>query len=158
MIAHTEIDEWYTEEFISSSIINYLIESGFKVHKEESRSEERKEKVIVASKFFTKEIIHVKSLPEESDRAKLLHTTAANIYPSGSITSLTDTILNSLANFGKYYSDRSADVAMALPKADRYIAITERLQDYFISNDLSMKVYFVNKDGEVEIINLNVKQ
>ena len=62
-----------------------------------------------------------------------------------------------MVNFGKYYSDESSDIAMALPNVDKYKAIIERVQEYFAANQLSLKVYLVSENGDVEISNLNVK-
>jgi hypothetical protein len=147
---------WYTEEFVYESVIKYLNENGYKIHKEDAEAVERKERIIIASRYFTKEIIHVKGLPHESNRTKLLKEVASSVYPSSSIlATFTDTIFNSLVNFGKYYSDENSDLAMALPDNDRYKSIIERLSEYFSANDLSLKIYLVNESGDVAVSNLN---
>jgi hypothetical protein len=66
-----------------------------------------------------------------------------------------ETLFNSLINFGKYYSDANAIVAIALPNVDRYKTIIEKVAEYFTSNNLSFKLYLVNEDGEVVVSNLN---
>src|SRR5438309_11688147 len=108
---------WYTENFISNSIIEHLANNGYKIHKDDvAKRFGSGEKVIVASKFFTKEIIEVKGLLVESSRSKLLNEAAEKINPArAGKNSLSETLLNSLINFGRYYSDENATVAMALP-------------------------------------------
>ncbi len=156
-ITYNESNEWYTEEFIYNSVVKHLIENNYKIHKEESAGDERKDTVIVASRYFTKEIIHVKGATPESSRTKLLKAAASTAFHSTSIiSSFTDVIFNSLVNFGKYYSDDNSDLAMALPNVDRYTSIIERLKEYFSTNNLSLKIYLVNQDGQVEISNLNI--
>lgn len=148
--------EWFTEEFVYDSVVKYLMENGFKIHKDEHKEPEKKERIIVASRYFTKEIIQVKGLHHESNRTRILKEAATNAYSSGSLlTSFADTLFNSLINFGKYYSDENSDIAMALPDNERYMSILERLKDYFKVNDLSLKIYLVNESGNVEASNLN---
>jgi hypothetical protein len=67
-----------------------------------------------------------------------------------------EALLNSFVNFGKYYSNDAADVAIALPNVEKYKAIIEKVQDYFFLNNLNFKIYLVNEDGSVEVSNLNV--
>lgn len=154
MIGINNKAEWYSEDFIKSSISNFLKENGYKIHKEEDV--ERGRKLIVASRFFTKEVIEIKGLPKESLRNQLLQNAAKDAYPNSTFkNSFAETLFNSLANFGKYYSEESADLAIAVPNIDRYISIIERLHEYFTANKLSLKIYLVNEDGKVEVSNMN---
>jgi hypothetical protein len=149
---------WYTEAFIGSSIENYLKANGYKIHKESlSNASDRNEKVITASKYFTKEIIGVKGLLTDHNRNALLKVADKNSWSQQAKNWFSETLFNSLVNFGKYYSDESAVVAMALPNVDRYKTIIEKVADYFTSNNLSFKLYLVDQNGEVEISNLNSK-
>ncbi|TDH26477.1 hypothetical protein EXU57_10315 [Segetibacter sp. 3557_3] len=151
-----ENQHWYTEDFIATSIVQYLKENGFRIHKD-SREVGRNDKIITASRFFTKEVIGIRGLTDTSGRDSLLKVMEKNNPSHNAKAWLTESLFNSLVNFGKYYSDDSSDIAMALPNVDKYKAIIERVQEYFAVNQLSMKVYLVNKDGQVEISNLNVK-
>lgn len=149
---------WYTEEFISDSIIHFLKENGYKIHKEHTAKEANKhEKVITASKFFTKEIIGIKGFSSGNKRSSLLTVADKHAATQHSKTWFAESLFNSFVNFGKYYSDESASMAMALPNVDRYKAIISKVEDYFTLNDLSFKIYLVNEKREVEISNLNVK-
>ncbi len=147
---------WYTEAFISTSIENYLKENGYKIHKENlSNAGDRNEKVITASKYFTKEIIGIKGLLTDQKRNALLKEADKNSWSQQAKSWFSESLFNSLVNFGKYYSDESAVVAMALPNVERYKTIIEKVADYFTSNNLSFKLYLVDQNGEVEISNLN---
>jgi hypothetical protein len=153
-LAHEEVNHWYSEEFIISSISEYLKENGYKIHKETGKPTDRPEKVVIASKYFTKEIIEIKGFPSKttaySGLQKVTNSSAAHAKHWFS-----DALLSSFVNFGKYYSIENAEVAMALPNVERYKAIIEKVQDYFTVNNLYFKLYLVNEDGEVEVSNLN---
>lgn len=150
---------WYTEDFIATSIIQYLKDNGFRIHKESGPREPGKsDKIITASRYFTREVIGIRGLTDNNSRDSLLKVMEKNTPSNNAKAWLTELLFNSLVNFGKYYSDESSDIAMALPNVDKYRAIIERVQDYFAANQLSLKVYLVNPNGEVEISNLNVKR
>ena len=151
-----EQQQWYTEDFIATSIVQYLKDNGFRIHKETAHKDGSKnEKIITASRFFTREVIGIRGLNDNSTRESLFKVMEKNNPTHNAKTWLTESLFNSLVNFGKYYSDDSSDIAMALPNVDKYKAIIERVQEYFAANKLSLKVYLVNKDGQVEISNLN---
>ncbi|GEM_PF-2555217 len=155
--AHTGTP-WFSEDFICNSLERYLKENGYKIQKElYHKIPSRLETVVTASKFFSKEIIEVKGLPNE-------FYTGSNVLAPKNITQVShikkwfsDTLFNSFINFGKYYSNDSAVVCMALPNVDRYRAIIEKVQDYFSMNDLYFKIYLIDENGEVEVSNLNPK-
>ena len=157
----TNLDEqtqWYTEDFIATSIVQYLKQNGFRIHKESGlREQGRNDKIITASRFFTREVIGIRGLNDNSNRESLFKVMEKNNPSHNAKTWLTESLFNSLVNFGKYYSDESSDIAMALPNVDKYKAIIERVQEYFAANQLSLKVYLVSENGDVEISNLNVK-
>jgi len=148
-----EVNHWYSEEFIISSLTEYLKEGGYKIHKDSGKPTERNEKVLIASKYFTKEIIEIKGFPYRNTNYSGLQKAAVNSAHAKHWFS--DALFSSLVNFGKYYSIENAEVAMALPNVERYKAIIEKVQDYFTINNLFFKIYLVNEDGEVEVSNLN---
>jgi hypothetical protein len=147
-----ETNHWYSEDFIIGSLTKFLKDNGYKIHKETGLPAERPEKVLIASKYFTKEIIEIKGFPNKpaslSGLQKPSATTNARHWFS-------DALFSSFVNFGKYYSNENAEVAMALPNVEKYKAIIEKVQDYFTINNLYFKLYLVNEDGEVEVSNLN---
>lgn len=148
----SDVNHWYSEEFIITSLTAYLKENGYKIHKDNGKIE-RTERVLVASKYFTKEIIEIKGFPtKEGNYAGIQKTASTQVHAKNWFS---DALLNSFMNFGKYYSIENAEVAMALPNADRYKAIIEKVQDYFTVNNLHFKIYLVNEDGEIEVSNLN---
>lgn len=159
IIKSEENTEWYSEEFICSSLISYLKKNGYKIHEEKPKSLTGKsEKIITVSKYFTKEIIGIKGLPQTPDRSSLLKVLDKSDSSATAKNWFYDSLFNSFINFGKYYSDENAVGAMALPNVDRYKAIIEKVQNYFISNNLYFKVYMVNENGEVDVLNLNDKE
>lgn len=154
-----ENTEWYSEEFICNSLIIYLKKNGYKIHEEKAKSLTGKtEKIITVSKFFTKEIIGIKGLQQVPDRTSLLKVLDKSDSSLQAKSWFNDSLFNALINFGKYYSDENAVGAMALPNVERYKAIIEKVQDYFTSNNLYFKLYIVNENGAVDVLNLNDKE
>jgi hypothetical protein len=142
---------WYSEEFIYSSVVKYLKETGYKVQKETRPKEsEKAERIVTASKFFKKEIIEIKGFPY--DHSAHLNPTLPKATQAKSW--FTEALFNSFVNFSSF-SD--AEIAMALPNVGRYQAIIKNLNDYFTINDLYFRIYLVNEDGSVEVSNLNYK-
>lgn len=144
--------DWYSEEFIYKSVVNFLKENGYKVSKDNSQKESDKAgRTIIASKFFKKEVIEVKGFPH------YYHPLTRQSVPAKSTHAkswFTEALFNSFVNFSV---NDNAEVAIALPNAERYQAIITKLNDYFSINDLYFKIYLVNEDGSVDVSNLNYK-
>jgi hypothetical protein len=151
--ANSEVKpDWYSEEFIYTSVVNFLKENGYKVFKDNIKKETVKsERVITASKFFKKEMIEVKGYPHHYYSATRNSLPAKNIHAKSWFT---EALFDSFVNFS--LSD-NGEVAMALPNVSRYQAIIQKLNDYFSINDLYFRIYLVNEDGSVEVSNLNSK-
>lgn len=144
-------NHWYSEEFICNSVSVFLREGGYKIQKESrSKDAERKEIILIASKFFKKEIIEIKGFPYYNQNS--LHT----VIPKATQAKnwFTEALFNSFVNFSNF---ENAELAMALPNVGRYQAIIKNLNDYFTENDLCFRIYLVNEDGSVEVSNLNHK-
>ena len=146
--------DWYSEEFISNSLVTYLKESGYKIHKDlYNKMPDKIDTIITASKFFSKEIIEVKGYPSVFYKTNNMEVPKHISQVNHAKKWFSEALLNSFVNF----SNDSAIVAMALPNVDRYITIIEKVQDYFSMNNLYFKIYLVNQDGQVEVSNLNKK-
>ncbi len=155
---HNLSPNWFSEQFISQSLIKYLKDNGYKIHKDiNSKTPDKVDTIITASKFFSKEVIEVKGFPNgmfKNNAGKELPKNTSQVQQAKNWFS--EALLNSFVNFGKYYSNDAADVAIALPNVEKYKAIIEKVQDYFFLNNLNFKIYLVNEDGSVEVSNLNV--
>lgn len=149
--------EWYSDHFLCDSLMSFLRENGYKVHKDGVvKNGDIVENKIIASKFFTKEVIEVKGLPTHDHNDPTASLKAKMALQSGHAKhSFSEALFNSFINFGKYYSNDSAEIAMAVPNVPRYKAIIAKVQDYFTANDLHFKLYLINEDGSVEVSNLN---
>lgn len=159
LLVYNSANEWYSEEFICNSVVNYLKENGYKIHKDiYNKMPDKVDTIISASKFFSKEIIEVKGFPTDFYK----DNSNKEVPKNSSITQsakhwFSEALFNSFVNFGKYYSNDTAVVAMALPNVDKYKTIIGKVQNYFSMNDLHFKLYLVNENGEVEVSNLNKK-
>jgi hypothetical protein len=149
--------EWYTDHFLCESLMTYLRSNGYKVHKDGvEKNGEIVENKIIASRFFTKEIIEIKGIATHHHLDNIAGPHGRLQNNAGHAKhSFSEALFNSFINFGKYYSNDSAEVAMAVPNVPRYNAIVAKVQDYFTINDLHFKLYLVNEDGSVEVSNLN---
>jgi hypothetical protein len=141
--------ELFSEEFIHATLVNYLKQNGYKVQKDNRQKEtEKAERFIIASKFFKKEIIEVKSYP-------VIHSNQNPVAPKAAAKSwFAEALFNSFVNFSRF---KDAEIAMALPNVGRYKTIISNLNDYFTVNNLYFRLYLVNEDGLVEVSNLNQK-
>lgn len=153
LISESDITlEWCSEDFIYNSLRSFLKENGYKVQKDGSTGDgEIASRKIIASKLFKKEIIEVKGYPNFYSN---LGQPVESVRNSSAKNWFTDALFNSFINFS--ITD-NAEVAIALPNVGRYQAIVEKLTSYFTVNDLYFKIYMVNKDGSVDIANLNEK-
>ncbi len=144
--------QWYSEDFIFTSVVKFLKENGYKIQKEiPIKDGGKSDKIINATKFFKREIIEIKGFPYcESNDTIHLPVKASQHAKSW----FSDALVNSFYNFGTF---ENAEVAMALPNIGRYQAIVEKLHDYFTINDLYFRIYLVNEDGSIEVSNLNEK-
>jgi hypothetical protein len=153
LLSNVEIygPQWFSDDFIYNSVVNYLKENGYKIQKESTtKDSDKPEKIIVASKFFKKEIIEVKGFPHYISN----HTNTTQPKSTHAKSWFAEALFNSFINFGRI---ENAEVAIALPNVSRYQAIIEKLNDYFTANDLYFKIYLVNEDASVEVSNLNYK-
>ncbi|MDQ6813622.1 MAG: hypothetical protein M3040_07800 [Bacteroidota bacterium] len=145
-------DDWYTEEFIYTSVAKYLRDLGFKVQKENRLKDQEKSGIIItASRYFKKEIIEIKGYPH------YYHNQMHSVSPKATQAKswFTEALFNSFVNFSSF---ENAELAMALPNVSRYQAIIKNLTDYFTANELYFRIYLVNEDGSVDVSNLNLHQ
>ena len=144
--------DWFSEEFIYDSVVKFLKQNGYKIHKDHSQKETIKSgRIITASRFFKKEVIEVKGYPHHYYSTLRESLSLKNIHARSWFT---EALFNSFLNFS---SNDNNEIAMALPNVSRYQAIISKLSDYFSFNDLYFRIYMVNEDSSVEVSNLNTK-
>ena len=147
-----KIADWYSEDFTYKSVVHFLKENGYKILREnQAKGAERNGRTITASKFFKKEVIEVKGFPSQYLHSN--HDTSPSRI-SHAKSWFSEALFNSFLNFSV---SEHAEVAMALPNVGRYQAIIKNLYEYFSTNDLYFRVYLVNRDGSVEVSNLNYR-
>ncbi|MDB5247995.1 MAG: hypothetical protein JWQ40_2389 [Segetibacter sp.] len=150
--ATVELTNWYSEDFIYTSVVNYLRENGYKIQRDNvSKETEKAERTITATKFFKKEVIEVKGFPHYYYQAPSQVVAPKSTHAKNWFS---EALFNSFVNFSMI---DNGEVAMALPNVSRYQTIINKLNDYFTVNDLYFRIYLVNEDGSVEVSNLNYK-
>ena len=150
-------NEIFSEQFIFSSVETHLKQNGYKIQKQVSINiSGKQELVIVGSKYFEKEIIEVKGYPKTFEGESTI--ASKKVSATHHVKNwFSDALFSSFVNFGKYYSNSNVLVAIALPNISRSKAVIQIVKDYFTENNLYFKIYLVNEDGDVEILNLNEK-
>jgi hypothetical protein len=133
-----KVSDWYSEDFIRQSMIKFLKLDGYTIHKLPLAA--RDEKLIVATRFFKKELIEIKGFPRSHYTSDITRAAAKNDNLTQQAKRwFSEALFNSLVNFANYYSEGNVIVALALPNAGRYKIIIERVQEYFTLNNLYLK-------------------
>ena len=154
IVAINKTADWYSEYFIRQSIVKFLKSNGYNIQKELSVA--RGNKLIVATRYFKKELIEIKGFPVSHYTNDINKAATKNDNLTQQAKRwFSEALFNSLINFASYYSDGNVMIAIGLPNAERYKIIINRVQEYFTLNNLYFKIYLVNEDGSVEVSNLN---
>ena len=146
---------WYTTDFISNSLKTYLEDHGYRVLEETEQNSSNSDDVILASKFFGKELIEIRGtvpsnglLREENENNK-----RAKLF-TDAMHWLSEVLLSPITFFANHYTD-AQNRSLCLPDTEQYRELLEKVKEYFTTNNLNLKVYLVSQSGKVHITYLN---
>lgn len=146
---------WYTTAFVSNALREYLGDHGYRIIEENEEEPSNSDEVVVASKFFGKEVIEIRGtivseapLKEETESGKRIKLLTDAMYW------LSDVLLSPITFFANNYSD-GKNRSLCLPDLPHYRELLEKVTDYFTTNNLNLKVYLVSEDGSIEVTYLN---
>jgi hypothetical protein len=149
---------WYTTNFISQSLKHFLEEHGYRFLEEAEEKPSNCDDVIVASRIFGKEYIEIRgtitsgvALKDESEGTKRLKII------SDAMNWISDVLLSPITFVANYYND-GKNRSLCLPDLEQYRELLQKLEEYFTSNNLNMKVYLVTETGDVQMMHLNAHE
>lgn len=153
MIDYNHKEDWFYEGQISKKLVQYFIDNGYKIDKDNSANISARGEDIIVSKKNEKEIIEVKGYPttkhtkgEKKGEDKITSPRAQAKHW------FSEALLSSIFNYKKH---KDANIAVAFPKMDRYEELIIKVEDFFTDKNIDFKIYFVDKDGNVTLDNLN---
>jgi Holliday junction resolvase-like predicted endonuclease len=147
--------DWYYEGNVSKKIVSFLKNDNYKIEKDNSDKIKSRGIDIIGSKNGVTILIEVKGYPTEfhtkgKDKGKKKKTSPKLQAKHW----LSEAILSTIFNYSKYSSKKN-ELAIGLPKTERYIDLLEKVKPFFIDKKLDFKVFFVDETGKVSLGSMN---
>lgn len=133
---------WYTTAFASHCLKKHFRKNGFRIVKENPLATENS--MMLFTKLLSKERVEIKATVSETGVAEPCPEEENSKGFMDFLHYIIDAALSPMNNFG---SDEER--GLCLPGTSEYRKIAEKLDKYFTSNNLSVKIYLVNEDGTV---------
>jgi hypothetical protein len=146
--------DWYSTQFITQSLRTYLKKKRYLLTESEEERPAGVDHIIVAAKRLSKEIIEIRGTINQAAPAETeVNNTNEERGFINTLHFLFNVTLSPISFFtpGNEYEDRS----LCLPGLDHHRETLEKLEDYFTTHSLHLKVYLVNQNGSVDIFQLN---
>jgi len=148
----TTAEKWHTTHFVSNKLQQYLKEQGFRLSDPEDHLHQLNN-AFVATKLLSKELIQVRGT--FNNATEVSEELEKNDYGFWDVIRFFVEILLSPINFFNSMNGYEGSRCLCLPDTDQYRMVMERLGDYFAFNNLHLKIYLVDRDGNVKIVYLN---
>lgn len=152
-------NDWFYEGNISRTLVEYLKSHSYECIQDNSYNIHNHGEDIIVSKDGIKEIIEVKGYPSDKyvkgEKEGLFKPTKPTLQASHWFASC---LHSTLSNYEKH-KDKGYffQLAMCFPddaKGD-YRKLVDKIKPFFSDGNLGVKVYFVDKKGQISIDNLN---
>lgn len=150
-----KITDWYTSEFLSKCLGNYLNGRGFGLREPEEQEAVHFSNALVSTRLLSKEVIEIRGALTEiinPETEKHAEKKAAGFRRA--MNFLIVIILSPVSFFTPSTADKISR-CFCLPDLEQNRKILEKVNDYFISNELRLKIYLINQDGFVDVVYLN---
>ena len=145
--------DWYTNQFITNSLRQYLKKKGGRLSEPEEQYSLKFDNVIVSTKLLSKEIIGIRgTIPEAAGTEKELEKNDSGFIEV--IHFFFDVIISPISFLSSINGDEGR-WCLCLPDLEQYRNILNKLEGYFASNKMHLKVYFVSQNGSVNVFYLN---
>lgn len=148
--------DWFFEGQISGKLVSYLILNGYEILKDNSGNVKARGEDIIAIKNGIKEVIEVKGYPSEFYTSGEKKGQKKKTRPEDQAKHwFSECLYSCLKNYYKHKGNEDYIVAMAFPLHARYFELIANVEDFFTDFNVNLKVYCIDKDGDVTISNLN---
>ena len=149
--------DWFYEGNVSKKLVEYLKNNDYKIAKDNSDNIKAKGIDIIGIKNGITELIEVKGFPSNyyvngKNKGKIKQTKPKQQAKHW----FSEVLLSCIYNYGNYKEIyENIQLAIAFPKKDRYFELINGVSEFFTDNKISIKVYFIDKDGKITTENLN---
>jgi len=151
----TTTTAWYTTQFITNSLKQYLKKNGFRLSERDELHSTNSDHAFVSTKLLSKEIIEIRGTVSKETVTKTEEQIRKKDVGFIEITQfLLDKMLSPI-NFFKSTNGHVGNLCLCIPDTHRYRKVVDKLKDYFISNMLHLKIYLIDQNGSVEVVYLN---
>ncbi len=147
--------DWFSKATIYTHILTYLKENNFKILSDINKLENQNEPIIAVGKNGRKEIIEVKDYLTPLNGGEKKKVIEKSDVKQQAKHWLSEVLFSFILNFRRYGKSDKVLLSLALPNTERYKQIIENVKEYFVQNNLNLKVYLVSKAGAVEVYHLN---
>jgi hypothetical protein len=137
-------------------LVNYFIDKGYEIIKDNSYNISAKGEDIIVSIKGQREIIEVKGYPTtyyaKGPKKGEPKPTKPKLQAKHWFS---EALLSSIFNYQRHKVNGNFKLALAFPLTDRYKELIGKVEDFFTDKNIDFKVYFVDETGAVTIDNLN---
>jgi Holliday junction resolvase-like predicted endonuclease len=141
--------DWYYEGNISQAIVGFLKGKDYKIIKDNSSKISERGEDIVALKDGITLIVEVKGYPTEFHTKGKNKGQKKNTNPKLQAKHwFSEGIFTLMKSYSKY-SDIKIEIALGLPKHQRYIELIEMVKPFFIRYGVDLKVFLVDDNSTV---------
>ena len=159
MADYNHKNDWFYEGNVSGALVLYLKDQGYKIIKDNSPDiSARGVDIIAISPKGVSEIIEVKGYPTayytKTVNMGMLKKTSPKLQAKHWFS---EGILSCMFNYSKYKENGAIRLALAFPLDDsgRYKELISKVEDYYTAYNIDFRIYFITKEGDISIDNLN---
>jgi hypothetical protein len=146
---------WYTTQFITNSLKQYLREKGWRFREPEEQYSLNFDSAIVSTKLLSKEVIEIRgTIAEAAETQTEEYVGKSDSGFIGVMRFLFDLMLSPVSFFTSINGDEKSR-CLCLPDLKQYRKILDKLGEYFASNQMHLKIYLINENGIVDVFYLN---
>ncbi len=150
---NTTTTAWYTTQFITNSLKQYLKEKRFRLSEPEEQHSLNFDNAIVSTKLLSKEVIEIRGTIAQAAETEE-QVEKSDIGFIGVMRFLFDIMLAPVSFFTSINGDEKSR-CLCLPDLVQYRKILDKLKEYFASNQMHLKIYLINENGSVDVFYLN---
>lgn len=147
--------DWFYEGNISRTLINHFTQIGFTVLKDNSNNIKKRGVDIIIKKSTSFIVMEVKGYPTHSHTKGINKGKPKVTKPEQQAKHwFKEVFITAILNYKDFKDNPNLKLAIGLPKFKVYEELVHDIEGYFSINNLEFIVFFVDKNSQVEEINL----